>query len=49
MSSCGPKRGCEFADRMVFSNKVRFPGLSKEAVPDFVGVAKITGFGSGRV
>jgi len=27
---------------MVFSNKVRFPGLPKEAVPDFVGVAKIT-------
>lgn len=40
-SSCGPKEGCEFADRIVFSNKVRFPGL-KEAVPDFVGVAKIT-------
>lgn len=35
-------RAREFADRMVFSNKVRFPGPPKEAAPDFVGVAKIT-------
>ncbi|TGZ53648.1 hypothetical protein DBV15_10275 [Temnothorax longispinosus] len=41
-SGRAPKRGCEFADRMVFSNKVRFPGLPKEAAPDFVGTAKIT-------
>lgn len=42
MNSCGSKGGCEFADRMVFSNKVRFPGLPKEADPDFVTIAKIT-------
>lgn len=29
-SSYRPKRGCEFADRMVFSNKVRFPGCRKK-------------------
>lgn len=40
---------CEFADRIVFSNKVRFPELAKEAVLDFVGVAKITASQSGRV
>lgn len=39
---CKLKRGCEFADRIVFSSKVRFPGLSKETAPDFVRVAKIT-------
>lgn len=40
--------GSGFADRMVFSNKVRFPrsGPEKEAVPDFVGVAKITAPGA---
>ncbi|KAK1122268.1 hypothetical protein K0M31_009491 [Melipona bicolor] len=43
--------GSGFADRMVFSNKVRFPGFEapeKEAAPDFVGVAKITAPGIGR-
>lgn len=41
-------KGNGFADRMVFSNKVRFPWTSpeKEAAPDFVGVAKITAPGA---